>query len=61
MLMVSMIFVIFHFILAGMLLGAILTNRAEERSSSWKLYVSAVLCFLFGLYFLIASIGYRAQ
>jgi hypothetical protein len=55
------IFVSFHFFMSGMLTSAILTNRVEHKPNPLRLYVVAVLCFLFGLYFLIALIGYGAQ
>lgn len=58
MLILSMIFVILHFTLTGMLSGAILTNRAEGKPSHWNLYVFSIICFFSGLYFLIACIGH---
>lgn len=55
------IFVSFHFFMSGMLTSAILTNRAEHRPNPVRLYGVAVLCFLFGLYFSIALVGYSSQ
>ena len=54
------LFLAFHFFMSGMLTSAILTNRAEHRPNPVRLYVVAVLCFLFGLYFTIALIGYSS-
>ena len=55
------LFLSFHFFMSGMLASAILTNRAEHRSNPIRLYVVAVLCFAFGLYFSIALVGYSSQ
>ena len=57
MIYVSMIFVICQFFLSGMLTSAILTNRAQGRPVNWNLYAFAVLCFLFGIYYIVALIG----
>jgi hypothetical protein len=55
------IFIAFHFFMSGMLASAILTNSAEHRLNPARLYVVAVLCFLFGLYFSIALVGYSSR
>jgi hypothetical protein len=47
--------------MSGMLTCAVLTNKAEGRPNPRKLYIFAVLCFLFGLYHTIALVGYSAQ
>lgn len=57
MLYVYIVLIICHLFLSGMLTSAILTNRAEGKPSKWNMYVFAVLCFLFGIYHLIALIG----
>lgn len=61
MLFVYIVLIISQFFLSGMLTSAILTNRAEGKTSKWNLYVFAVLCFLFGGYHLVALIGYGAN
>jgi hypothetical protein len=58
MLFVYIIAIICHIFLSGMLTSAILVNRAEGKPNKWNLYVFAVLCFLFGVYHLIALIGH---
>ena len=55
------IFIAFHFFMSGMLTCAVLTNKAEGRPNPRKLYIFAVLCFIFGLYHTIALVGYSAQ
>jgi len=52
------LFIAFHFFMSGMLTSAILTNGVEYRSNPLRLYVVAVLCFMFGLYFSISLVGY---
>jgi len=44
-----------------MLTSAILTNGVEYKTNPLRLYVVAVLCFLFGIYFTIALVGYSSQ
>lgn len=61
MLFVYIILIICQFFLSGMLTSAILTNRAEGKTSKWNLYAFAVLCFLFGIYFIVALIGYTGK
>jgi len=55
------LFLAFHFFMSGMLTSAILTNSVEHRHNPVRLYVVAVLCFLFGLYFSISLVGYSSQ
>lgn len=57
MLLWTVILIICQFFISGMLTSAILINRAENRHSHWNLYACAVLCFMFGLYYIIALIG----
>lgn len=61
MLFVYIVLIISQFFLSGMLTSAILTNRAEGKPNKWNSYLFAVLCFLFGVYHLIALIGYGAN
>jgi len=61
MLFVYIPLIICHIFLSGMLTSAILVNRAEGKPSKWNLYVFAVLCFLFGVYHLIALIGFSGN
>lgn len=61
MIFVAMLFVISQFFLSGMLTSAIMINRAEGRVSNWNLYTFAVLCFLFGVYYLVALVGMASR
>ena len=54
------IFVVLHFFMSGMLTSAILVNRVESRTNPVKLYVTAVVSFVFGLYFIISLVGYTS-
>lgn len=53
--------IICHMFLSGMLTSAILVNRAEGRPSDWKLWACAPICFLFGIYNIVALIGYEVN
>lgn len=61
MIFVCILFIVVHFFLSGMLTSAIMVDLVEGRPSNWKILTFAPVCFLFGLYYLIALIGYESQ
>lgn len=61
MIFVYILSIIVHLVLSGMLASAILTNRVEGKSIGWKLWVCTPTCFLFGIYYIIALIGYTTS
>ena len=61
MIFVYIVAIICHLFLSGMLTSAILVNRAEGRPVNWKLWTCAPICFLFGIYHIVALIGYEAN
>jgi len=61
MIFIYIVAIICHLFLSGMLTSAILVNRAEGRSSDWRLYTCAPICFLFGIYYIVALIGWGSS
>lgn len=61
MIFVYILSIIVHFFLSGMLTSAILTNLVEGRAVGWRLLTFAPICFLFGIYYIIALIGYNTS
>ena len=61
MIFVYILFIVVHLFLSGMLTSAIVNNKIEGRSIGWNLWVCTPACFLFGIYYIIALIGYTTS
>jgi hypothetical protein len=61
MILVFILQIICHFFLSGMLTSEIFVSKLEGRKISWILWTFAPICFLFGIYNLIALVGYISK
>lgn len=61
MIFIYIVAIICHLFLSGMLTSAIMISRAEGRPVNWKLYACAPICFLFGIYHIVAFIGWGSK
>jgi hypothetical protein len=61
MIIVFILQIILHFFLSGLLTNAIIISKIEGRKVGWMVWAFAPICFLFGIYHLIALVGYTSK